>query len=107
MPNFSTWLISPRQRLHGATKAAYLGLNAGYIHRVRLTGTPQRHDLNWLLPMQMALFKEKYRIQYPERSKHYPEWTDALIEECCAGYWSGEASDSPVWECLALTFIVE
>ena len=82
-------------------------INAGYIHRVRLTGTPQRHDLNWLLPMQMALFKEKYRIQYPERSKHYPEWTDALIEECCAGYWSGEASDSPVWECLALTFIVE
>jgi hypothetical protein len=48
MPNFSTWLISPRQRLHGATKAAYLGLNAGYIHRVRLTGAPQRHDLNWL-----------------------------------------------------------
>ena len=30
---------SAAQRLHGATKAAYLGLNAGYIHRVRLTGT--------------------------------------------------------------------
>ena len=60
-------------------------INAGYIHRVRLAGTPQRHDLNWLRPLQMALLKEKY----PKKFKHYPDWTGALAEECCTGYWWG------------------
>jgi hypothetical protein len=78
-------------------------INAGYIHRVRLAGTPQRHDLNWLRPLQMALLKEKY----PKKFKHYPDWTGALVEECCTGYWWGVPSNSPVWECLARSFIVE
>ena len=82
-------------------------INAGYIHRVRLNGTPQRLDLNWLQPMQKALIKEKYRIQYPGRFEHYPEWTDATVEACCTAYWSGKPSDSPVWECLAPSFSVE
>ena len=82
-------------------------MDAGYIYRVRPTGAPQRHDLNWLGPLQMALLKQKYLSQYPERFKDYPDWTDDLVEECCSAYWSGTESDSPVWECLAPAFTVE
>jgi hypothetical protein len=81
-------------------------INAGYIYRVRLTGIPQRHDLNWLGPMQQALLKEKYLSQYPERFEHYPDWTDDLIAKCCSAYWEGAESDSPMWESLAPSFTV-
>ena len=46
-------------------------INAGYIHRVRLNGTPQRLDLNWLQPMQKALIKEKRPNRVSGRFEHY------------------------------------
>ncbi len=80
-------------------------INLGYIHRVRLNGTPERRDLNWLRPMQMALFKEKY-ISMHQGIRAYPDWTLDLVEQCCVGYWSSSESDSPVWESLAPSFTV-
>jgi hypothetical protein len=75
-------------------------VNDGYIYRVALEGAPQQYDLSWIGPMQMALLKQKYLATY-SRAKSYPDWTAELIEKCCRGYWSGDASDAPVWECLA------
>jgi hypothetical protein len=81
-------------------------IKSGYIYRVQLTGTPQRHDLNWLNSMQMALLKEKFLTKYPEGFKHHPDWTRELVEKCCSAYWAGDESDAPVWECLAPAFTV-
>jgi hypothetical protein len=81
-------------------------ISAGYIYRVRLAGIPQRLDLNWLGPMQQALLKEKYIATRPDGFGHFPDWTDDLVERCCAGYWGGTASEEPVWECLAPSFTV-
>lgn len=81
-------------------------VNAGYIYSVTLDDKPQCHDLNWIGMMQMALLKEKYIDRYPGKFSKYPDWSDELIERCCAGYWSGEPSDSPVWETLASSLTV-
>lgn len=81
-------------------------VNAGYIYRVRLNGTPQYHDLNWIGPMQLALLKEKYATKLPERVKAFPDWTDELVERCCGNYWSGAESDAAVWEALAPSLTV-
>jgi hypothetical protein len=81
-------------------------VSSGYIYRVQLTGTPERHDLNWLKPLQKAQLKSKYLSMYPDRFKHYPEWTEELIEKCCSAYWKGIESESPVWEYLAPSLII-
>jgi hypothetical protein len=81
-------------------------INSGYIHRVRLIGKTQRHDLNWIGPMQKALLRQKYNGNLPSVMKSYPDWTDELVERCCTQYWEGAASDDPVWEWLAPSFTV-
>jgi hypothetical protein len=81
-------------------------VNAGYIYRVRLNGTLQYHDLNWIGPMQLALLKEKYVTKLPEKVKVFPDWTDELVERCCSNYWSGSESEAPVWEALAPSLTV-
>lgn len=81
-------------------------VNSGYIYRVHLNGKTQRHDLNWIGPMQMALLKQKYAGKLSEGMKKYPDWTDELVERCCANYWAGAESGEAVWECLAQSFTV-
>lgn len=75
-------------------------LSDGYIYSVAPEGAPQRYDLNWIGPMQLALLKEKHGAAHPSFNRH-PDWSPDLIGRCCPGYWSGTASSSPVWECLA------
>lgn len=81
-------------------------VNDGYIYRVTLEGAPQKYDLSWLGPMQMALLKQKHLATNPGFAI-YPGWTPDLIDKCCSGYWSGAVSDSPVWECLAPALTVQ
>lgn len=76
-----------------------------YIYRVEPLDKqlrPQVHDLAWIGPMQMAVFRQKHGDTLPEALKNYPEWTEQLAAGCCKGYWSGEPAknDDPVWEYL-------
>ena len=76
-----------------------------YIYRVEPVGKqlqPQVHDLAWIGPMQMAVFRQKYGSKLSEAVKKYAEWNEQLVERCCKGYWSGAPAkaDDPVWEYL-------
>ncbi len=81
-------------------------IKAGYIYRVALNGSPERHDLNWLRPMQLAIFKMKHGSAHPVLVKAYPDWSSDLIAKCCSGYWEGAETKSVVWEYLAPSFTV-
>lgn len=70
----------------------------GFIYRIAPKSELQRCDIAWVGEMQKAVLKMKYpKI---EAMKEYPEWNDELIEQCCVGYWSGEAMQEPCWEFL-------
>lgn len=76
-------------------------VSPGYIYRVTPEGLTERYDLAWIGPMQKALVKEKHGKEVPGRFADYPDWTDDLVASCCAGYWSGVATDDANWEHLA------
>lgn len=73
-------------------------VSLGYIYCVNPNDEPQQWDFAWIGEMQKALLRLKYP-QY-EEIKKYPKWNAALIEKCCANYWSGAATQMPGWEFL-------
>lgn len=81
-------------------------VSPGYIYRVKAEGLTERYDLAWIGLMQQALVKEKHGDDVPGRFAHYPDWTDALLATCCAGYWSGAAKGVANWEHLSPALIV-
>jgi len=78
----------------------------GYIYRVKAEGLTERYDLAWIGPMQLALKKPDLLSKYPIGAARYPDWTDDLVTTCCAGYWSGAATDDANWEHLATALVV-
>jgi hypothetical protein len=77
---------------------------SGYVYRVTTEGTLALHDLCWTGEMEMALKK----LQYPTELlvKNFPDWSEELLRKCCDAYWLGEASQKPIWECLAAAAVI-
>jgi O-acetyl-ADP-ribose deacetylase (regulator of RNase III) len=74
----------------------------GYIYLVDLAPQPEFHDIAWLAPLQNALIREKHpgiEIRMPHLAGS--NWSDALVEQHCRGYWSGKPTRNPVWEVVA------
>lgn len=79
-----------------------LGLDGGYIYRVEPRGVSRRHDARWIGLLQQAELKTKYASAYPNSiAKSWPDWTDDFVARACSGYWSGAASEQPLWEILS------
>lgn len=77
---------------------------SGYIYRVEPLEKVNRFDLSWIGDMQKALLKKKYPPQGSGLLKDYPDWSITLVDFGCASYWSGLASNDPVWEILTSRF---
>jgi hypothetical protein len=65
----------------------------GYVHEVEPIGKVDKRDLAWIGAIQMRYHKNQ-RL----RKNEYPELSD---DEIADRYWSGEASDKPLWEWVA------
>jgi hypothetical protein len=83
-----------------------LGLESGYIYRVDVGDHYQRHDACWIGKLREAHLKRKYS-QFSETTiegklaKTWPDWTDDFVSDCCIKYWTGVASEEPLWELLS------
>lgn len=64
----------------------------GYIHEVVALGPVSKHDEVWLGRMQLREIYLKRKLSLSSFLSH---------EQLAGNYWSGEASEKPVWEYLA------
>jgi hypothetical protein len=62
----------------------------GYVHEVEPIGKVDKRDLTWIGAIQRRHYKNALL-----RNNEYPTFSDTEIAD---KYWSGEASDKPLWE---------
>jgi hypothetical protein len=67
--------------------------NEGYVHEVEPIGRVDKRDLAWIGVIQRRHHKNELL-----RKNEYPTLSDTEIAN---KYWSGEASDNPLWEWVA------
>jgi hypothetical protein len=65
----------------------------GYVHEVEPIGEVDKRDLAWIGVIQRRHHKNELL-----RKNEYPTLSDTEIAD---KYWSGEASDKPLWEWVA------
>lgn len=76
----------------------------GYIYQVEPPENVQKHDLEWIEPLQLAQLKLKYSGRLGMMK--YPTWSEELLKECANNYWNGVGSDRPNWEYLSPYMII-